>query len=108
GEGAGAHDEIKRIGATLTDVLRDARRGRLIREGATVVLVGRPNSGKSSLFNRLAGAERAIVTDVAGTTRDLVTELVDIDGIAVTLVDTAGLRQAPGDVVETEGIARAR
>lgn len=107
-DAAGAHAEIQRVAATLGDLLGDARRGRLIREGAHVVLVGRPNSGKSSLFNRLAGADRAIVTDVPGTTRDLVTELVDLDGLAVTLVDTAGLRQSASDVVETEGIARAR
>jgi tRNA modification GTPase len=70
--------------------------------------VGRPNAGKSTLFNALAGAGRAIVTDIPGTTRDLLTEHVDIGGIAVTLVDTAGIRQHAGDVVEAEGIARAR
>jgi tRNA modification GTPase len=71
------------------------------------VIVGRPNSGKSSLFNQLAGAGRAIVTDVPGTTRDLVTELVDIDGLPVTLVDTAGIRAQAADAVEFEGIARS-
>ena len=79
-----------------------------MREGAQVAIVGRPNSGKSSLFNRLAGAGRAIVTDIPGTTRDLVTEVIDIDGAAITLVDTAGLHGAPADAVEEEGIARAR
>ena len=64
----------------------------MIREGVTVAIVGRPNAGKSSLFNRLAGAARAIVTDVPGTTRDLLTERVDIDGVPVTFVDTAGVR----------------
>ena len=68
---------------------------------------GAPNAGKSSIFNRLAGAGRAIVTDIPGTTRDLLTEVVDLDGIAVTLVDTAGLRAAAADEVEKEGIARA-
>ena len=83
------------IGETLTRLdalLADARRGRVIREGLTVAIVGRPNAGKSSLFNRLAGAARAIVTDVPGTTRDLLTERVDIEGVPFTFVDTAGMR----------------
>ena len=84
-----------------------SRGGRLIREGLTVAIVGAPNVGKSSLFNALAGSARAIVTDVPGTTRDLVTEVVDLNGLRATLVDTAGLRDA-GDVVEAEGVARAR
>jgi tRNA modification GTPase len=88
-------------------LLGDGRRGRLIREGATVVLAGRPNVGKSSLFNALAGADRAIVTSVPGTTRDLITEPVDVHGIAVTLVDTAGAREAR-DIVEREGVARGQ
>src|SRR6185436_11548890 len=104
----GAAGELQRIIGLVDDLLADAGRGRLVREGAQVAIVGRPNSGKSSLFNRLAGAGRAIVTAIPGTTRDLVTELVDIDGVAVTLVDTAGLRCEPTDAVETEGIARAR
>ena len=79
-----------------------------MREGARVAILGRPNAGKSTLFNALAGAHRAIVTDTPGTTRDLVTEVVDIHGLPVTLVDTAGLRVQPADAVETEGIARAR
>jgi tRNA modification GTPase len=87
-------------------LLGDARRGRLIREGLKIAIVGEPNVGKSSLFNALAGAARAIVTDVPGTTRDLVTELVDIEGLRVTLVDTAGLRET-ADPVESEGVARA-
>jgi len=89
-------------------VLSDARRGRLIREGLTIAIVGRPNAGKSTLFNRLVGAERSIVTDVPGTTRDLLTERIDLDGIPVTVVDTAGLRTEASDAIEEEGIARAR
>jgi tRNA modification GTPase len=77
----------------------------MIREGALVVIVGRPNVGKSSIFNVLAGAERSIVTPIAGTTRDLITERVDIEGVPITLVDTAGAREAQ-DVIEREGVAR--
>src|SRR5437773_3946111 len=77
---------LARIATSLDDLLVDAARGRMIREGCTAVVVGRPNVGKSTLFNRLAGAERAIVTDVPGTTRDLLTERVDVDGIPFTLV----------------------
>jgi tRNA modification GTPase len=92
--------------AQIETLLGDARHGRLVREGAQVAIVGTPNAGKSSLFNRLAGAGRAIVTDIPGTTRDLLTEVVDIKGLAVTLVDTAGLRGTAADAVEIEGIAR--
>jgi tRNA modification GTPase len=102
-----AADEIATVAERITKLLCDADRGRLIREGVQVVLAGRPNSGKSSLFNRLAGARRAIVTDVPGTTRDLITETIDVAGVPVTLVDTAGVRHTPGDAIEAEGIARA-
>ena len=103
-----AAEEIQAVCRQIELLLGDARRGRLVREGAQAVILGRPNSGKSSLFNRLAGSGRAIVTPIPGTTRDLVTELIDIEGMAITLVDTAGLHGAPSDVVEEEGIARAR
>jgi tRNA modification GTPase len=92
--------------ARLEALAAEGRRGRLIREGATVAIVGRPNVGKSSLFNALAGADRAIVAERPGTTRDVITERVDIEGLAVTLVDTAGLREAH-DFVEVEGVRRA-
>lgn len=102
-----AATEITALSQRIARLLDDAGRGRLIRDGVQVVLAGRPNSGKSSLFNRLAGAGRAIVTDVPGTTRDLITETIDVQGVPVTLVDTAGVRHTPADAIEAEGIARA-
>lgn len=96
---------IDDVATQIKTLLGDARRGRVIREGATVVIAGRTNVGKSTLFNALVGADRAIVTDVPGTTRDLVTERVDIEGIPVTLVDTAGSRFTT-DVVEQAGVSR--
>ena len=85
----------------------EAKRGRLIREGARVAIGGKPNVGKSSLFNALLRAGRAIVTPIPGTTRDLVTETADVDGLRLELVDTAGVRETT-DEVESEGVARAR
>ena len=84
-----------------------ARQGALLREGLTVVIAGLPNAGKSSLLNRLAGEDVAIVTDVPGTTRDVLRRQVHLDGLPLNLVDTAGLRPA-ADVVEAEGVRRAR
>jgi len=88
-------------------VEQSARQGRLLREGMTVVIAGRPNAGKSSLLNRLAGYDAAIVTPIPGTTRDIVRERIDIDGMPLHVLDTAGLRQDAGDEVEAEGIRRA-
>jgi tRNA modification GTPase len=90
-----------------TQLVESGKQGRLVREGAQVAIVGKPNVGKSSLFNALVGASRAIVTEIAGTTRDLVTEVVDVDGVRVTFVDTAGLRET-SDRVEAEGVRRTR
>lgn len=88
-------------------VLEAARQGRLLREGMTVVIAGRPNAGKSSLLNRLAGYDAAIVTPIPGTTRDIVRERIAIDGMPLHVLDTAGLREA-SDLVEEEGIRRAQ
>ena len=88
-------------------LVRDAERGQRLRDGLHVVIVGPPNAGKSSLLNALAGFDRAIVADVPGTTRDLLRESVRLDGIELTLVDTAGLRDG-GDAIEREGMRRAR
>ncbi|HEY8536892.1 MAG TPA: tRNA uridine-5-carboxymethylaminomethyl(34) synthesis GTPase MnmE [Vicinamibacterales bacterium] len=82
------------------------RRGRLLREGAVVALAGRPNTGKSSLFNRLVGFNRAIVTASPGTTRDVLTETINLAGVRTTLVDTAGVRET-ADPIEAEGVRRA-
>jgi len=86
---------------------KDTHNGRLLRDGLVVAIAGKPNAGKSSLMNALCGNSRAIVTEIAGTTRDLLHEHIEIDGIAVQLIDTAGLRPDP-DVIEAEGIRRAR
>ena len=87
-------------------ITASARQGALLREGMTVVIAGRPNAGKSSLLNRLAGYEAAIVTDIPGTTRDVLRERINIDGMPLHVADTAGLREG-ADVVESEGIRRA-
>lgn len=91
----------------FTDLEAAIHRGRRLRDGYQVVLVGRPNAGKSSLMNRLSGEETAIVTEIAGTTRDVLRETLNLGGLAIELVDTAGLRDDP-DRVEAEGIRRAR
>ena len=95
------------IDASLQDILSRSRQGSLLRAGVHVVLAGRPNVGKSSLLNRLAGEERAIVTDIPGTTRDALREPIQIEGVPLVVVDTAGLR-ASRDEVERLGMARTK
>ena len=102
-----AAGELSEVQASLETLIREGRAGRVVRDGSLVVISGRPNAGKSSLFNALLGAARAIVTEVPGTTRDLLTERVDIGGMPITLIDTAGLRET-ADAVEIEGVRRAR
>jgi tRNA modification GTPase len=98
---------LRMIGTALAEVLAKSREGSLLRGGIHAVLAGRPNVGKSSLLNRLAGEERAIVTPIAGTTRDALREAIQIQGVPLTLVDTAGLREAL-DTIEQLGIERTQ
>ena len=108
-EKADARGRLARLAAALEAVLRQARQGALLREGLQVVLAGQPNAGKSSLLNALAGAELAIVTPIAGTTRDKVSETIQIEGVPLHVIDTAGLRadHEASDEVERIGMARS-
>ena len=100
-------DRMQGIRSRFTAITETARQGHLLRDGLTIVIAGRPNAGKSSLLNRLAGYDAAIVTATAGTTRDVLRERIEIDGLPLHVLDTAGLRSA-GDDIEREGIRRAR
>jgi tRNA modification GTPase len=104
-ERSDARGRLARVRAALDALLAEARQGALLREGLHVVLAGAPNVGKSSLLNALAGAEVAIVTPVAGTTRDRIVQAIQVDGVPLVVVDTAGLRET-GDEVERIGIER--
>ena len=98
-------DKINKLHITMQDIIKSAQQGKLLREGIDIVLVGQPNVGKSSLLNQLLGEERAIVTDIAGTTRDSISTQILLRGIPVHIVDTAGLRETD-DLVETMGIKK--
>lgn len=105
---ANAIGQLANLQAHLDKVLKQTQQGVLLKEGIRIVIAGQPNAGKSSLLNALAGAELAIVTPIAGTTRDVVQEEIQIEGIPLHIIDTAGLRDLPGiDEVEKIGIARA-
>ncbi|WP_425256893.1 tRNA uridine-5-carboxymethylaminomethyl(34) synthesis GTPase MnmE [Rubrivivax sp. RP6-9] len=108
-EKAGARGQLDGIAAALDEALRRARQGALLREGLRVVIAGQPNVGKSSLLNALAGAELAIVTPIPGTTRDKVSETIQIEGVPLHVIDTAGLRadDDAADEVERIGIGRS-
>ena len=97
---------LEDVQLSVTTVQQSARQGQLLREGLQVVIAGKPNAGKSSLLNALVGNDRAIVTDIAGTTRDVLHEKISLNGLPITLTDTAGLRDT-SDIVEKEGIRRA-
>ncbi|EGW54084.1 tRNA uridine-5-carboxymethylaminomethyl(34) synthesis GTPase MnmE [Candidatus Endoriftia persephone] len=100
-------NDLKTLTEQLAQLIQSANTGRLLRDGMTLVIAGRPNAGKSSLLNQLSGEERAIVTDIPGTTRDLLREQIQIDGLPLHIIDTAGIRDSE-DPVEIEGIRRAR
>jgi tRNA modification GTPase len=98
--------QLQKILNQVERVLQSAEQGALLREGMTIVIAGQPNAGKSSLLNLLAAKESAIVTDIPGTTRDLLKEQIEIDGLPIHIIDTAGLRES-SDLVEIEGIRRS-
>ena len=99
-------NRIVRLLQSIQKIQKTAQQGRLLRDGMTVVLAGKPNAGKSSLLNALAGHEAAIVTDIAGTTRDVLRERIQLDGMPLHIIDTAGLRESDNSI-EKEGIRRA-
>jgi len=99
--------KLEQVKQKLLSVKKSAQQGRLLKEGMTVVIAGKPNAGKSSLLNQLAGQEAAIVTEVPGTTRDILREHIQIDGLPLHIIDTAGLRDSD-DIVEQEGVKRAK
>ena len=102
----GIEQRIKLLSEKLTLILGNAKTGQLLRDGISVVLVGKPNAGKSSLLNCLTGEETAIVTDVAGTTRDILKEYIQLDGLPLHIIDTAGIHDS-NNLIEQEGIRRA-
>jgi tRNA modification GTPase len=104
---ANVYGKLKTLQSRLEDILTSARQGSLLREGVSVVLIGQPNVGKSSLMNQLAGKDAAIVTEIPGTTRDAIYQTIEIEGVPLHLIDTAGLRETD-DPVEKIGIARTR
>jgi tRNA modification GTPase len=99
-------EKLNAINSQVTSVFESAKQGCLLKEGMSVVIAGKPNAGKSSLLNQLAQSEAAIVTDIPGTTRDVLREHIQIDGLPLHVIDTAGLRESE-DVIEQEGVKRA-
>ena len=104
--GTGVANALEAAKQHLTEVFRAAHQGLVVKDGITVVLVGAPNAGKSSLLNALGGTDTAIVTDIPGTTRDVIRQEINLNGLAVHIIDTAGIRDSE-DVIEQEGVKRA-
>lgn len=105
--GSDVGDRLDALAGETESLQREAHRGQVLRDGITVAIVGAPNAGKSSLLNALAGRDAAIVTDIPGTTRDVLRETLSLDGLPVHVADTAGIRESE-DIVEAEGVRRAR
>lgn len=101
-------DAINHAKQTITNLLSTANHGQMIKNGINVCIIGCPNAGKSSLFNALVGDNRSIVTDIAGTTTDIITEKITYQGIKINLIDTAGIRENAASAIEAQGIARAK